>query len=169
MSLFSRIHAYLIRKESSAAQFVKYVMCGGVSVAVDMTIYLLLAWLVFPCLKPGDPFVQVIEYFGLSIQDIDPDLILRNYWIIKMFCFVAANVTVYFLNIKYVFESGKHRRLYEVILFFGISLAVFLGGTWVGALLIDLANWHITYTYMFILVASVALNYILRKFVVFMR
>ena len=169
MPFLTNLHDYLYRKDCPYTQFAKYLLCGGASIAVDVTVYLLLAWLVFPCLKPGDPFVKIIELFGWSIREVDPQAVIRNYWIIKTCCFIAVNLTVYILNVLYVFESGRHKKHHEVSLFFGISLVIWLVGTFGGALLIDKADWHITYTYIFILSISVLANFGLRKFVVFKR
>ncbi len=169
MPFLKNLHDFLRRKECPYTQFVKYVICGGISVVADMTVFYLLAWLVFPCLKPGDPVVELIEMLGFSIHSVSPETLMRNYWIIKGFCFVVSNIVVYILNILYVFESGKHRAHHEIMLFFLISLVVFLVGTGFGAVLIGKAGWHITYTYAFILTVSVAANYLLRKFIVFKR
>ncbi len=169
MALLNNIHDALRDKSNPYTQFAKYVFCGGISVVVDMAVFYLLAWLVFPCLKAGDPAMQILEWMGFSIRQVPPEIIVRNYWIIKGFCFFASNATVYILNVLYVFESGKHRRHHEVLLFFSISLFVFLGGTWLGTALIKYANWYTTYAYLFVLALGVVSNYALRKFLVFKR
>ena len=169
MSLLTRLHDCLSRKDCPYTQFVKYVGTGVIAVAVDSIIFYLMAWLVLPCLKSGDPVVSMLELLGFSIQTVDPDTLIRNFWIIKVCCFVAANIAVYILNVLYVFESGRHKRHHEVMLFFLISLGVFLIGTWIGSILIGQFGWHITYTYIVMLTVSVLANYSLRKFVVFKR
>ncbi len=169
MSPLTRLHDYLSRKDCPYTQFVKYVGTGVIAVVVDSFIFYLMAWLVLPCLKSGDPVVSILEMLGFAIQPVDPDTLIRNFWIIKVCCFIAANVAVYILNILYVFESGRHKRHHEVMLFFLISLGVFLVGTWVGSILIGEFGWHITYTYIVMLTVSVLANYSLRKFVVFKR
>ncbi len=169
MSLFSKLHDYLSRKDCPYTQFLKYVGTGVIAVIVDSVVFYLMAWLVLPCLKHGDPVVSILEFLGFSIREVDPDTLIRNFWIIKVCCFIAANVAVYILNVLYVFESGRHRRSLEVTLFFMISLGVFLLGTWIGSILIGRMGWHITYTYIVMLTVSVVANYSLRKFVVFKR
>ncbi|MEN8141964.1 MAG: GtrA family protein [Thermodesulfobacteriota bacterium] len=169
MGLLTNVHDFLGRKECPYTQFAKYIVCGGISVVVDALVFYLLGWLVFPCLQAGDPVAQLIEWAGFSIREASPGLIIRNYWIIKGFCFFASNITVYLLNVLYVFEAGKHRRHHEVLLFFTISLVVFLGGTWFGSFLIKNMGWHTTYAYLLVLVLGIFSNYALRKFVVFKR
>ena len=55
MASLAKIHDALRDKSNPVMQFIKYVFCGGMSVAVDMAVFYLLAWLAFPCLQPGDP------------------------------------------------------------------------------------------------------------------
>lgn len=168
MSFFTNLHGYLSRKECPYTQFVKYVFCGGISVVVDALVFYLLVWLVFPCLTPGDPAAKLLGLLGFSIQEVSPEVIVRNYWIIKVFCFFASNTTVYILNVLYVFEAGRHRKHHEALLFFLVALFVFLGGTWLGTLFIKW-GWHTTYAYLFVLALGIVTNYALRKFVVFKR
>jgi putative flippase GtrA len=168
MPLLNNIHDALRDKGNPITQFVKYVFCGGLSVVVDMAVFYLLGWLVFPCLQAGDPATRMIELLGFSIREVQADQIVRNYWIIKVFCFFASNITVYLLNVLYVFEAGKHRKHHEVLLFFSISLSVFLVGTWLATGLIKL-GWHTSYAYVFVLFLGIFTNYALRKTVVFKR
>jgi len=169
MGLLTNIHDFLSRKENPYSQFAKYIVCGGISVVVDAIVFYLLAWLAFPCLQAGDPATKILELLGFTVRQVSAEVIVRNYWIIKGFCFFASNITVYVLNVLYVFERGRHSRHHEVLLFFSISLFVFLGGTWFGTVLIEHAGWHTTYAYLFVLALGVVTNYALRKFLVFKR
>jgi putative flippase GtrA len=169
MGLLTNLHDFMSRKDCPYTQFAKYILCGGMSVVVDATLFYLLAWLVFPCLQTGDPMTRLLEGLGFTVRQVSAEIVVRNYWIIKCGCFFASNLTVYILNVLYVFESGKHRRHHEVLLFFSISLFVFLGGTWLGTILIGAAGWHTTYAYLFVLALGVVTNYALRKFLVFKR
>ncbi len=168
MALLTNLHDFLSRKECPYTQFAKYVVCGSIAVAVDATVFYLLAWLVFPCLQAGDPVAQLIEWMGFAVRQVPAETLVRNYWIIKVVCFGASNATVYALNVLYVFEGGRHRRHHEVLLFFSVSMCVFLGGTWLGTVLIR-QGWQTTYAYLFVLALGVVANYTLRKFLVFKR
>lgn len=169
MGLLTNIHDFLRRKGNPYTQFVKYLVCGCISVAVDALVFYLLAVFVFPCLHPEDPVARMLGFVGISVQEPSADVLVRNIWIIKSFCFMASNATVYLLNVLYVFESGRHRRHHEVLYFFLIALFVFLGGTWLHAFLVKSCGWHLTYAYLFILALGVVTNYALRKFLVFKR
>jgi putative flippase GtrA len=163
----SNLSAFLRCKENPYTQFVKYVVCGGVSVGVDALAFYLLAWRVFPCLQPADPFARLLVFIGSSVQEVTPEVLIRNYWIIKGICFFLSNGVVYVLNAFYVFKSGRHHRVKEVLLFFVVSAVIFLGGTSLGAVLIQQFEWHMTYTYIFVLSLGILANYFLRKLVVF--
>jgi len=164
------LNTFLRRKECPYyAQFAKYVICGNIAVAVDATAFYLLAWLVFPCLQAGDPAARLLSSLGFAVRQVSEDVLIRNYWIIKIICFFLSNGTVYVLNALYVFEGGRHHRLKEVLLFFGITLVIFLSGTWLGAFLISHCGWQTTYTYVFMLAVGVVANYTCRKFLIFKR
>ena len=90
--------------------------------------FYLLAWLVFPCLQLGDPVARLLGLLGFSVREVSVDILIKNYWIVKVICFLFSNGIVYLLNILYVFESGRHHRVKEMTLFFSISAVVFVGG-----------------------------------------
>lgn len=165
--LVSNFYAFLRHKECPYSQVVKYVVCGGISVGVDALAFYLLAWLVFPCLQPGDPVARVLAFLGSSVREVSPEVLIRNYWIIKVICFLLSNGVVYVLNVLYVFESGRHHRVKEAFLFFSISAGIFLGGTSLGSMLIQIFGWHMTYTYIFVLLLGIIANFTLRKLIVF--
>ncbi len=165
--ILSNFYAFLRHKECPYTQVAKYVVCGGIAVGVDALAFYLLAWLVFPCLQPGDPVARLLALAGFPVREVSAETLLRNYWIIKSICFFLSNGVVYLLNILYVFESGRHHRIKEVLLFFTVSAAIFLGGTSLGALLVGRFGWHMTYTYVFVLALGVTANFLLRKLVVF--
>jgi putative flippase GtrA len=162
----SRVVAFLKGKDSPVAQIIKYIICGGLSVAVDMVAFYLLAWLVFPCLRLSDPVAQLIQWAGFSIQEISEAELQHNYWIIKVICFLLSNAVVYILNVLFVFNTGRYRKPIEILLFFGSSLFQFFF-IWLGGILISNFGWEVTYSNITMLLTSMMLNYIIRKKVVF--
>lgn len=167
--MLKKLHRILRRKDNVISQFVKYLVCGCISVGVDSAVFYLLAAFVFPCMDPADPMARFMSVLGLPVKEPQVALLVRNIWIIKSFCFFASNLTVYILNVLYVFESGRHRRYLEAVLFFLISFVVFLGGTILHAFLMKCCGWHVTYAYLLVLALGVVTNYALRKFLVFKR
>ncbi len=162
----SSLSAFLRRKDSAYAQFVKYVFCGGISVLVDQVVFYLLAWLLFPALRLSDPVAKLIQWAGFTIQEVSEQQLKTNYWIIKVNCFVFSNAVVYILNVLFVFRSGRHRRSVEVLLFFGTSLLQFFF-IWMGSVLFKDFGWEVTYANLTMLVLSIITNYVVRKRYVF--
>jgi putative flippase GtrA len=165
----SNLKSFLRNKEDLHAQFIKYMVCGGISVGVDAAAFYLLAWLVFPCLQQSDPVAQLLRLVGFQIRDVDAETLIRNYWIVKVICFLLSNAVVYVLNVLYVFEGGRHHRVKEVSLFFAVSVSIFLASTLLGAYLINTCGWNTSYSYLGMLMLGILLNYTLRKFIVFKR
>lgn len=158
----------LRQKQSSALQFIKYVLCGGISVAVDQLAFYLLGWLVWPCLRVSDPVAKLLSWAGATLHEVSESELHRNYWFTKSACFLASNAVVYLLNVWFVFESGRHHRSLEILLFFGFSLVQFLYIA-LGAVLIDRCGWEVTYANVTILILGIITNYFARKKIVFRR
>ncbi len=162
----SSLLSFLYRKDCVYTQFVKYVFCGGISVVVDQVVFYALAWLVFPALRVTDPFVKLIGLFEFSVEEVSEQQLKTNYWIIKVICFLASNITVYFLNVLFVFHGGRHHRALEIAMFFAFSLLQFFY-IWVGSVLIAQCGWEVTYANLTMLVLGIITNYIARKKIVF--
>ena len=162
----SRVAAFLKGKDSPVAQVIKYIVCGGLSVAVDQAVFYLLAWLVLPCMRASDPVFRLLVAMGFSVQAASEDELKRNYWIIKVICFLLSNAVVYVLNVHFVFNAGRHRKLVEILLFFGFSLFQ-LFFIWFGGVLITVFKWEVTYSNIAMLVVGITVNYIVRKKIVF--
>ncbi len=162
----SRIAGFLEGKDSPVAQVVKYALCGGLSVVVDQLTFYLLAWWVLPCLRASDPVFRLLTAMGFSVQAASEDELRRNFWIIKAVCFVLSNAVVYLLNVRYVFETGRHRKPVEILLFFGSSLFQFFF-IWLGGVLITVFKWEVTYSNIAMLVVALVVNFMIRKKVVF--
>jgi putative flippase GtrA len=164
--LSSSLFNFLHRKDSVVTQIVKYVFCGGISVVVDQAVFYVLALSVFPCLRLSDPVFRLLGTLGLSLQAAGEDELKRNFWIIKGICFVLSNGVVYLLNARYVFRTGRHRKMVEIFLFFGSSLFQFFF-IWLGGILITVLKWEVTYSNIVMLTVGITINYIVRKKIVF--
>ena len=90
-----QIQAFLTEKDNRLVQFIKYGMCGGAATAVDMAVFFLFAWLVFPALTESDPFTKLLGFLNLDIRIVSESVRLRNYWIDKAICFLFSNFTVF--------------------------------------------------------------------------
>jgi len=161
------IQAFLSEKDNRLVQFIKYGMCGGAATVVDVTVFFLLAWLIFPALTASDPFAKLLGVFHLDIHSVSESLRLRNYWIDKGIGFIFSNFTAYVLNVMFVFKAGKHKRYHELMLFYAVSLISFLIGTTAGDLLIRFGGLDTTYSYVAAAISALLINYAGRKFFIF--
>jgi len=161
MEVLKRI---LLDKDHPGLQFIKYMTCGGMAFATDLTIFYLLAVFVFPSLTPGDDFVQL---FNIDVSPITEAMRLRNFWIGKTCSFITANTVAYILNVFFVFKGGKHKVHHEVALFFAVSFVSFFLGTWSGDVLIRFFGVQTTYSNLTAVVFATMINYTGRKFFIF--
>jgi putative flippase GtrA len=162
-----QIQAFLSEKDNRLVQFIKYGMCGGAATVVDMTVFFLFAWLVFPALTSSDPFARLLGTLHLDVRAVSETVRLHNYWIDKVICFLFSNFTAYILNVKFVFKAGKHKRHHELMLFYAVSLVSFLIGTLAGDLLIRFGGFDTTYSYIAAMISALLINYTGRKYVIF--
>ena len=164
----NRIQQWMLRKDAVWLQAVKYVGCGGIAVAVDQLLFYGLALRALPALRASDPVVGFLSGMGWEAVVPDEAMLERNYWLIKVACFVVANAVVYLLNRQFVFETGRHRSGLELALFFGASLLQF-GWIGLGGVLITQWAWEVTYANLVMMMMGAFTNFVLRKFLVFKR
>jgi putative flippase GtrA len=147
-----------------AIQFIKYAICGGVATGVDMLAFFACAWKVLPALTPDDPLVRLL---GVAVSPIDPERIRLHFVLCNGIAFILSNFTAYFLNIAWVFHGGKHRRHMEIILFFAVSIFSVVVGTALGWAMMKYFNSPASVSYAGKVIASILINYVCRKYLVF--
>ncbi len=145
-------------------QFAKYALAGLVATAVDVGIFYLVAITLLPALTPNDP---VARLFGLSIAPLAENIRSSHYVWGKVIAFMFSNLACYWVNIRWVFTPGRHKRHVEMALFFAVSTTSFVLGTALGWLLIRTSGLPTTYAYIANGAASLAINFAGRKFIVF--
>ena len=91
----------------------------------------------------------------------------RNIWAVKICCWVLANTTAYLLNRLFVFETGKHNRIVETVLFFIFALPQFIFVALTDVLI--RAGWEVTYANYSMMLLAVIINFLVRKFIIFKR
>lgn len=155
---------FMQRESSPFIQFIKYAMAGGVATAVDVVVFYLLAWKVFPALGQSDPLVQLL---GLRVEVISETLRSMNYLIDKAVTFLFSNFTAYIINILWVFKSGRHSRWVELGLFYLVSIISFTLGTFIGWVLIRWFGFSTTVAYLANMIASLMINFVCRKYIIF--
>lgn len=157
----------LSNKTHLGIQMVKYLFCGGITFAVDVAVFYLFAWLVFPCLRPDDPFAVVVGWFGWTVREVSEKQLLWHYGLSKTVCFLASNTVAYFSNVLFVFDDGRHSRRKEVALFYLFSTISWATFTGLSGLLIGNFGWDVSYSYFFVFLLAMVVNFSVRKRVVF--
>ena len=145
-------------------QFIKYGIAGGAATSVHIVAFYILAGTIFPALSVDDKAVTVL---GLPSTDIDEKTRATLAALNNIIAFFFSNGVAYILNIKWVFMAGRHPRSIELMMFFavsGTSIVVGSGIVW------GLVRWgSATSTTAFVanILASVMINYVMRKYVIF--
>lgn len=145
-------------------QFIKYAIGGGIATGVDIMVFYLVAWKFLPALREDDP---VVVRLGLKVRPVTEAQRGSRFITITIIAFMFSNLTAYLINIYWVFEPGRHAWYLELLLFYavsGISIAI---GTAVGWIMIKWFHLSTTASYVSKLIASLMINFICRKFIIF--
>ena len=153
----------LQRKDCIQWQLFKYMCCGGLAVLVDQIVYYSLGLHIIPIFQNTDPIVGL----GISITPVIEMNQTRNIWAVKICCWVLANTTAYVLNRLFVFETGKHKRIVETVLFFIFALPQFIFVALTDVLI--RVGWEVTYANYSMMLLAVIINFLVRKFIIFKR
>lgn len=145
-------------------QFVKYALAGGVATVVHVTIFHLFAWKMFPALQEQDFAVRVLK---LPVAELTDKLRSRNSMLANFTAFLFANLVAYYINIYWVFESGRHSFWVEIGLFYAVSGGSMVLGTAMMGWLIRRFGMQTTYAFGANIVSAVLINYAARKFFIF--
>jgi putative flippase GtrA len=152
------------RTTNPFGQFLRYLIAGGISAAIELVLFALLSWRIFPALREDE---WAVRLFDLTISPVDPAQRALNFAACMTITFVVVNWMGYVLNARWVFIPGRHSRKKEILLFYSIALLSYLAGTLLGSSLIALFETTGTTAYVAMTAASVLINYSFRKFLIF--
>jgi len=155
------------REAGPLVQFIKYAICGGVATGTHIVVFYLFAIMLFPAIGAGDQVVGVLRRFGIGVSHPAEAVRARNAVLDNVIAFFFSNTVAYLLNIMWVFEPGRHGRLVEIGVFFAVSATSMAIGTWLLRLLIRRFGFTTTLAFVANIVTSLAINFVMRKFVVF--
>ncbi len=143
------------RNKHPLIQFVKYGVCGGIATVVQQVVFIVLGFTILP------HFNSVAIPLELSM-----DRIIINFALSSLIGFVASDIVCYALNIKFVFESGRHKDWIAFLLFTAFASIGFFAGLVMGivARRTGVDSWGAAIT---LIVVSALVNYAFRKFFVF--
>ncbi|HMP73867.1 MAG TPA: GtrA family protein [Kiritimatiellia bacterium] len=159
------LQQFLQREASPLIQFIKYGIAGGVATLTDILVFYLIAWKVLPALRPDDPIVTRLGFTVTPITELQRS---QRFIVITVCAFMVSNLVAYVSNILWVFEPGRHAWYIEVGLFYAVSgVSIFLG-TSIGWSLIRFFHLSTTTSYVSKMIASLLINFVGRKFFVFL-
>ncbi len=135
-------------------QFAKYGFCGGLATVIGLGTFYLLALTVFP------------NALDRSVSDE----VRRNYAVYANLCaWPLSNVFAYLSNAVWVFTGGRHHRAKEFLYFSLVSFISFGAGLLAGPQLIKWFGISTHLAQASLVVTSVLVNYVLRKFFIFQK
>ena len=145
-------------------QIFKYGVIGILATAINIAVAELFAAYVWPCLGSDDVFVKYLGFASSAVSDAERATL-------AVYCnfvgFFVANVVCWLLNRRYVFTPGRHHWLVEYVLFLaGSGFAILCGSALIWAL-VRFYGMQTTYSFAINVMASVMINFIVRKFFVF--
>ncbi len=145
-------------------QFLKYASVGVVATIINLAVAeVCAAWLI-PCLGADD---ILVTRFGFPQSAVSESARAIRAVGCNLIGFVIANLVCWILNRLFVFRPGRHHWALELALFFGGSALAIAIGNGIIYLLIRIYGTQTTWAFIINVVASVLINYVVRKFYVF--
>jgi putative flippase GtrA len=149
-------------------QIAKYGVIGVLATIINIAVAEVFAAYVWPCLTADDLFVRwgIFDLTDATWIVSDSVRATRAVWC-NLVGFFVANVICWLLNRKFVFTPGRHFWLVEYAIFLaGSGFAILCGSAAIWAL-VKYQGMQTTYTFGINVLVSVAVNFVVRKFVVF--
>jgi putative flippase GtrA len=152
------------KEHGPLVQFIKYGIAGGAATAVDVIIFYIMAGFVFRALTPDD---WAVRYLNLPAVELG-NAVRANLVVVDSFiAFLFSNLVAYVTNVKWVFESGRHKRHVELAMFYAVSGTSIAVGVGIAYVLIRWFGLTSTVAFATKVIAAVMINYVMRKFVIF--
>ena len=152
------------KEHGALVQFIKYGIAGGLATGVHIVVVTIVAAFILPCLSAQD---KAVEWLHLPSVDIDQASRALRATLGNFIAFLFSNFVAYFLNIKFVFEDGRHSRKVEMAAFFAVSGFSIAVGSCLVFVLVNKFGAETSVAILANVVASVMINYVMRKFVIF--
>ncbi len=167
--MIREILAQFTRREAHPTiQFIKYGIAGVIATAAHNVFFFVLALWVFPGMDPSawlDRFFM--DLFHVVMPELSEAILQRNFRINNTIAFLIANVVAYLINFHWVFHPGRHRRHIEATLFLAVSTFSLLVGMQIGIWIMKWTQMGTVFSQIGNVFASVMINYVCRKYIVF--
>ena len=138
-------------------QLIKYGICGVGATILHNGLVAYLSYYVYPAVDG-----MIVD--GAPITDT---LRANNLFLNNLIAFPIGCIFAYVTNVMWVFTPGKHSRLWEMILFFGIATIGFIAGVMGGPMLIKWFGISSALSQLAFVFTSFLVNFICRKFLIF--
>ncbi len=145
-------------------QFFKYAAVGVFATLVNIAVFSVCAWRVFPCVTADD---FVVKLFGLVPPAIDEAARARLAAYCNVAGFVVADVVCYLINRAFVFKPGKLPMWLEFLSFTAVGAFAALLGAALQTWLIASFGVQTSVAFLVCILTALAFNYVLRKFFIF--
>jgi putative flippase GtrA len=152
------------RQHTPLVQFIKYVIAGGIATVVNIVLFYACAFKLLPALDPSDAVAKLLH---VNVSMLTDSVRARNSMIDNGVAFIFSNLTAYLINIVWVFESGRHNRVREILYFYLVSGVSFALGTSLMGFLIHHFGMMTTLAFAANGVVSLLINFVLRKYFIF--
>jgi putative flippase GtrA len=154
------------RNHGPLVQFIKYGIAGSIATVVHVALFFLLSWKIVPALTADDPIAGFLDIPPSQISDSVRAL---HAAINNAIAFMISNFVVYWINVSWVFESGRHSFWKEIGLFYGVAAVSVVMGIGLQSLLIGRFGISTTYAFGGNILICLMINYLMRKFFIFKK
>ena len=135
-------------------QFFKYAVSGVAALCVHTACFFLLATFWLPALE----------------TNVADDAVRANHALINSaIAFIFSNTAAYYLNIRWVFQSGRHSPLVEFLIFTVINAPGAISGMAVQDWLIRQAGWPAWAAFAGFVMPNLMVNFACRKLFIFRK
>lgn len=145
------------RQVPATIQFLVYATCGVIATVIHQGMVAVLSVTAFPAMKN-----MIVDGVALTEELRKHNLLLNN-----LIAFPFGAIAAYFTNILFVFTPGRHSKLKEMALFFGVAACGFFPGLWVIDFLVGRYAVPSSVAQLAFVFTSFMVNYLMRKFVIF--
>ncbi len=167
------LYAILSREQHPLLQFIRYGIAGVAAMGTNILAFWICIQWIFP--MPADavadlePLTGGVSGMADWVRKMGSDPQVLSYIKANTVAFLASNVVAYILNFKWVFQSGRHSRHVEILLFFSVSLLSFLLGTAIASVMVGSFGINEYLAKISDVVFAILINYLCRKFLVFQK
>ena len=161
-----RLRHYLSREVNAFTQFVKYAIIGVLSTLIQVIVFYLLASTVLKCLTADD---WAVRFLRLPAANVSDALRATYFFVATALAFGVSNIFCWLLNRLFVFTPGRYRWYIEFVLFVGVSALAMVLATFVSSWLIYSLGVMTSLAACAQIIFSFALNYVARRFLIFVH